>query len=224
MRRNVHQSNRNFLTRRVVLTAVLAIAMPFVILACSQQPEKSSPATDKVSDTATPAIGGAAMKAYKDPETGKLGAPPETASTPEPSEAIKNMTSTSSEGLEEKPAPSGGTMVDLKGRFQSHENAKKDPGKASKPASGSTGASNRKAYKDPVTGKLGAPPDTASISESSEAMQSATSTSSEGLEEEPAPGGGTMVDLKGRFGSSITATKDKSGKITKSHTPNSQHN
>jgi hypothetical protein len=40
-------------------------------------------------------------------------------------------------------------------------------------------------------------------------------TSSEGLVEKasPAPGGGTMVDLQGRFQSAATATVDKNGKV-----------
>ena len=81
-----------------------------------------------------------------------------------------------------------------------------------------------KAYIDPKTGKLSTPPDSSSPPESSKAAKTMSSTPSEELTEKPAPAGGTMVDLKGRFDSSTTATKDKSGAITKSHPLNPQHN
>jgi len=54
---------------------------------------------------------------------------------------------------------------------------------------GSTGRGGMR-IEDPVTGKIEAVP----IDDSQE-----FSTSSEGLVEEPLPGGGTKVDLKGRF-------------------------
>ncbi len=226
MKHNTQPFSLLILTYRVVLTAILAIVIPFAILACSQQPIPSSTDTDKAADTDKPKTGAADMKAYKDPETGKLGPPPQGASVPESSEALKNATSTSSEGLEEKPAPGGGTMIDLKGRFQSTGSATKADDKASEPASAKKEkrGSNLRAYKDPETGKLGPPPQGASVPKFSEAMTIVTSTSTEGLEEEPAPGGGMMLDLKGRFGSLMFATKDQSGKITTSHAPYPQPN
>jgi hypothetical protein len=50
-------------------------------------------------------------------------------------------------------------------------------------------------------------------------MQNATSTSSEGLVEEisPVPGGGVMIDLKGRFQSPLIITQDPSGKQKTRH-------
>lgn len=50
-------------------------------------------------------------------------------------------------------------------------------------------------------------------------MQNATSTSSEGLVEEisPVPGGGVMIDLKGRFQSPLIITQDPAGKQKTRH-------
>ena len=50
-------------------------------------------------------------------------------------------------------------------------------------------------------------------------MQNATSTSSEGLVEEisPVPGGGVMIDLKGRFQSPLIITQDPAGKQKNRH-------
>lgn len=48
----------------------------------------------------------------------------------------------------------------------------------------------------------------------SKEMQNAVSTSHEGLFEEPAPGGGIMVDLQGRFRSLSIATTDADGNLT----------
>lgn len=42
----------------------------------------------------------------------------------------------------------------------------------------------------------------------------ALATSSAGLTEEPAPGGGMMVDLRGRFRSEVTATVGVDGSVT----------
>ncbi|ETX01426.1 MAG: hypothetical protein ETSY1_07445 [Candidatus Entotheonella factor] len=208
---------------RTMLITTLVITILFVFLACSQQPPSTT--ENKVTTTTTSETGAATMKVHRDPETGKLSAPPETADAPEPSEAKKRATSTSSEGLEEKPAPGGGTMVDLQGRFQStgkaepNEQAQPNEDKASKPTNTKQSTSQQKAYKDPETGKLGPPPEAADALESLEALRHVTSTSLEGLEEKPAPGGGTMVDLQGRFGSAIMATKDKNGNLTLSHVP-----
>ena len=51
----------------------------------------------------------------------------------------------------------------------------------------------------------------------SKEMQNAVSTSHEGLFEEPAPGGGIMVNLQGRFQSLSVATTDADGNVTVHH-------
>jgi hypothetical protein len=45
------------------------------------------------------------------------------------------------------------------------------------------------------------------------AVDPALSTSSAGLAEEPAPGGGVMVDLRGRFRSEVGSTVDADGGV-----------
>jgi hypothetical protein len=82
------------------------------------------------------------------------------------------------------------------------------------------GASGMKIHRDPVTGELGAPPAEAP-DQVSLPPDDALSTSSEGLMETPSPvpGGGSMVDLQGRFRSPLIATQDAEGKITIQHLP-----
>ena len=80
------------------------------------------------------------------------------------------------------------------------------------------GASGFRAYVDPETGELIEPPDDAPVEEPPAA---AFSTSHEGLVETPSPvpGGGVMVDLKGRFRSPLTATVGADGKVRMQHGP-----
>jgi len=61
-----------------------------------------------------PAAGG--MKAYADPQTGALLPAPPAGARPEPASPEFSQ---SAVGLREEPAPGGGVMVDLQGRFQS---------------------------------------------------------------------------------------------------------
>jgi hypothetical protein len=75
-------------------------------------------------------------------------------------------------------------------------------------------------YRDPVTGEVGEPPAEAPA-QGPLPPDEALSTSSEGLVEtlSPAPGGGVMVDLQGRFRSPLIATRDAEGKVTIRHLP-----
>ncbi len=50
--------------------------------------------------------------------------------------------------------------------------------------------------------------------------QNAASTSHDGLVEVPAPGGGYMLDLQGRFQNPLAATIDASGRLRVHHLPN----
>jgi hypothetical protein len=74
-------------------------------------------------------------------------------------------------------------------------------------------------YIDPETGEFTAPPEQENAAARKQALPEAFSTSQEGLEEKPSPvpGGGTMVDLKGRFRSPLVATTDSNGKIKIEH-------
>lgn len=80
-------------------------------------------------------------------------------------------------------------------------------------------AAGQKAYIDPATGRiLPRPPAGAP---SSAAQQPDLNNSSEGLVEQasPKPGGGYMLDLKGRFRSTVYATKGPDGKPQVRHVP-----
>jgi hypothetical protein len=97
----------------------------------------------------------------------------------------------------------------------SPENIEKEPN--SPPA----GSSGMKVYIDPETGEfLDSPPEKIPT-EIRRADEEAISTSSEGLEEREVdkPGGGVMIDLKGRFRHYQTATKDADGNIIIRCTP-----
>jgi hypothetical protein len=59
-----------------------------------------------------PAVGSAGMRIHVDPTTGVLRSAPAAA-------PFAAATSTSARGLAERPAPRGGVMVDLQGRFRS---------------------------------------------------------------------------------------------------------
>lgn len=74
-------------------------------------------------------------------------------------------------------------------------------------------------YIDPETGEFITPEEAEAPPEERLTPSAAYSTSHEGLEERPSPvpGGGTMVDLKGRFQSPLTATIDSNGDIKIEH-------
>lgn len=78
------------------------------------------------------------------------------------------------------------------------------------------GTSGMKVYKDPETGEfLDSPPETLPA-EIQRTDEDAISTSHEGLEiiEVDKPGGGFIINLKGRFRQHQTATKDADGNVT----------
>ena len=74
-------------------------------------------------------------------------------------------------------------------------------------------------YIDPETGEFITPPEREVPAAERLEPRAAFSTSQDGLTEipSPVPGGGTMVDLKGRFRSPLTATIDSDGKISIEH-------
>ena len=77
----------------------------------------------------------------------------------------------------------------------------------------------QRVYIDPETGEFTSPPAKTVPTARTTAPSAAFSTSDEGLEEKPSPvpGGGTMVELKGRFRTPLTATIDSNGKIKIEH-------
>jgi len=77
------------------------------------------------------------------------------------------------------------------------------------------GSAGQVAHIDPKTGKFVAAP-TAPQPEAGIMERAATQMSFEGLEEvqSPVPGGGVIVDLKGRFRIPLVATVDENGQVT----------
>ena len=71
------------------------------------------------------------------------------------------------------------------------------------------GRAGQRIHVDPHTGKRIAPPASTTV-----VPDPALSTSHQGLVEEAAPGGGVMVDLKGRFRHAESATVSPDGKAT----------
>jgi hypothetical protein len=76
-------------------------------------------------------------------------------------------------------------------------------------------------YIDPQTGEFITPEEAAVPPDERLEPPASSSTSHEGLVEEPSPvpGGGIMVDLKGRFQSPLTATIDNDGELKIAHKP-----
>jgi hypothetical protein len=72
-----------------------------------------------------------------------------------------------------------------------------------------------RAFIDPATGGLTAHPTSIGAVGLDKDVANALSTSSEGLREEPSPvpGGGVMVDLRGRFRNATIATIDETGAL-----------
>ena len=87
-------------------------------IAAIGQPAAAEDAAPK--PQAAPAPGQAGMIVNVDPQTGQiLPAPAPGTPAPQMTPADQNRMSTSFQGLVERPAPGGGFMVDLQGRFQS---------------------------------------------------------------------------------------------------------
>ena len=83
------------------------------------------------------------------------------------------------------------------------------------------GSPGLRVYVDPLTGEFSAPPPWAARPDEALAPQAAFSTSEEGLVETPSPvpGGGVVVNLRGRFRSPLTATLDADGGTRMRHGP-----
>ena len=110
------------------------------------------------------------------------------------------------------------SIVLMGGMFVSCSAQNENPNAASNVnAEQSQSQQGMRVYIDPVTGKPTSPPE-----ESEKALPANATrlnTSSQGLVEVPSQvqGGGTMVDLQGRFQSSTSATVGEDGKLTIEH-------
>lgn len=92
-----------------------------------------------------------------------------------------------------------------------------EPGDAEATSAPKVSAAQR-IYIDPETGEVTTPPPR-KRGEEPDPSSSAFSTSHEGLVETPSPvpGGGTKIDLKGRFRSPLSATVDDHGQVQLEH-------
>lgn len=94
--------------------ALIGVAT-WLIQARTSQTPTASPAESTIQDTQS----AAGMRVYRDPVTGEfVSSPPVGTAEPGVSKELADPLSTSSEGLVIRPAPGGGVMVDLQGRFQ----------------------------------------------------------------------------------------------------------
>jgi hypothetical protein len=69
--------------------------------------------------TAPASVTAPGLRAYRDPQTGRIGPPPPAARPLELSDAERRMLSRSDQGLRPRTLPRGGTVIHLQGRFQS---------------------------------------------------------------------------------------------------------
>ena len=98
---------------------------------CVDRSASRTASPERPDEQRTPRIGSAGMRVHIDPQTGKFRSPPpaERGAPGVPSSRAaprsRAATATSHEGLVQVPSrlPSGGVMVDLKGRFRSHLSA-----------------------------------------------------------------------------------------------------
>jgi hypothetical protein len=102
-----------FTSRLWVLVALVALSVACSFHAESRKPTTGVVETRPAHEGASPA----AMRAYRDPITGRFGPPP---APPAGAPAAAVAAPLGTTGLVEVPTPYGGTLVDLKGRFASH--------------------------------------------------------------------------------------------------------
>jgi hypothetical protein len=104
-------SGLHLLDRRVVAWALCgALSLTGVVIA----------GTAGAADPAGAPPSGAALRLYRDPETGKIGGPPAGSLTEQAEKAAASAPQGTAEELSEEPvtAPAGGVKVNLRGRFQ----------------------------------------------------------------------------------------------------------
>lgn len=76
------------------------------------------PTSSPVAQPRSAPVSQAALRIYVDPTTGKVIAPPRAPAAPAPSAKPSPSLDTSGQGLVRTPAPGGGVMINLQGRFR----------------------------------------------------------------------------------------------------------
>jgi hypothetical protein len=97
------------------LFVVLAAAIGLYEMHSSIRPAETQATTERQPETLQTGEG---MRVYLDPETGEFIPRPIDATQPDVAKDITDPMNTSSEGLIIEPAPGGGVMIDLRGRFR----------------------------------------------------------------------------------------------------------
>ena len=119
----VHHSgkqNVKIVTGSLWMKYGLTFALVSLLISLPPLAMGQSPDTPESEGAASTEIGGSAQRVYLDPQTGRLlRQPPPGAQPFILSPAELNMISTSHQGLVERRLPSGGYVLDLKGRFRS---------------------------------------------------------------------------------------------------------
>lgn len=100
----------------MLATLAASVALSSAARACDGEPRGACRADAGAAQVAREEAGQAGMWAYFDPKTGKVGPPP--AEEMGSSAAEPHAASTSGAGLVVVPAPGGGQMIDLQGRFK----------------------------------------------------------------------------------------------------------
>jgi len=110
----------------LVIQSGIALA---VILGLHSSPGRTSGSGDETLADGVPVVPPATaaqatvaaqgMRVYRDPLTGRLGAPPPGVQPPGLSAAELRMLNRSDQGLQARTLPGGGVAVDLQGRYQS---------------------------------------------------------------------------------------------------------
>jgi hypothetical protein len=102
-----HLVDRNTVAR-ALLGTVLAIGTVLIVGSAGAADPAGAPPT------------GSALRLYRDPDTGKIGAPPPAVLADQAAQAAARAQANAVEELTEEPvaAPAGGVKVNLRGRFQ----------------------------------------------------------------------------------------------------------
>lgn len=104
--------------KKIATGSAAGIALLGLAIWFFQARTPESPMANEGASTIQDTPSAASMRVYRDPVTGEFVAPPAGVAEPDVSKDLTDPLSTSSEGLVERRAPGGGTMIDLQGRFQ----------------------------------------------------------------------------------------------------------
>jgi len=108
------------------------ILMAFILLypGSGRTEEGGKSASDGMAETpaSTAPVAAQGLQIYRDPQTGRIGAPPPGTKPLELSDAERRMLSRSDRGLQPHTLPGGGTAIHLQGRYRNMAVATVGPG------------------------------------------------------------------------------------------------